>query len=70
MRPKLIEVLLPCPFCGEAPTYKRWYPWAGGTAHMVKCYNKECATNPRTPTCNDEGLAASMWNQRPEVGDD
>lgn len=58
--------LLPCPFCGGAPTVEP-DPWLG-LSIRVACGNTACRIGPRTEyllVCYAEELRAA-WNERPE----
>lgn len=54
--------LLPCPFCGCAPSIERWH---GGkpTKRMVSCENDGCFVAPCVCGDNRED-AAAKWNAR------
>jgi len=46
---------LPCPFCGEQPT------WTGKT---IKCINEDCPAKPKTAWWVSLDLALKAWNAR------
>ena len=55
------DLLLPCPFCGEAATLTS----TSLGAHWAGCENDKCLVGPSTGTLETRAEALTAWNDRP-----
>lgn len=63
-----MDILLPCPFCGENPVVEPENPKEEGDAWTnIRCSNMKCAARPNVRHHADRGhyeVAVNRWNRR------